>query len=198
MGWDLNYTQKAINHTSICKCTITITIRTLNIILRDLDLWTVLKTFMSKIGEGPSGSRWTSAFPPPLKHHSLQPRTGATYKPYQPCRFYHYLTLWKGKKVAVLDKWSLWNKKGGSVQSARGINEAKSCDVSRALRPYLWGCWIGCWRFLLQPCNASEEAAPDYWKKTVTKENCKLRQKDKGLFGIFLLLPPLGRTVDNV
>lgn len=54
---------KEINYISICNCAITITFRTLNIILWGLDLWTVLGPFMSMIGESPPGLYLMSAFP---------------------------------------------------------------------------------------------------------------------------------------
>lgn len=160
MGWVSNYPQKAINYISICKCTITITIRTLNIILRGLDLWTVLRTFMSRIGESPSGLYLMSAFPPPLKAVLYvpldSPRTGQPIKQTNLADFSQYLTLWKSNCVQQIT--SVRAEEGVSVSSAWEINVTKSHDVSSALRHYLWSCSIGWWRFLPRCCNTSDKA----------------------------------------
>lgn len=147
-GWveSRNYARKAINYICICKCTITITIQTLNIILRGLDLWTVLRTFMSRIGESPSGRYLMSAFPPPLKacpiRPSWQPQDRATHKTNRPRRFRQYLTLWKSNCVKQITSVRAEEEVVLVVGERGGVLSAGAEELTRlkaVMSQVLWG-----------------------------------------------------------
>lgn len=113
---------KAINCISICKCAITITIRMLNIIAWGLDLWTVLGTFMSTIGESPSGLYLCQPFPAlclKLSCTSLLAKWDkTTHKTNQPFQFSPIFNALK--KWLRLTNW-VWGRLADGVECFRGV-----------------------------------------------------------------------------
>lgn len=133
----------------------------LNIILWGLDSWTVFGTFMSTIGESPSGLYLMSAFAPlnpctPLLCLKLSctsllaKQRGANHETNQPFQFaaiFNALKKWWRQTNYV---WDGWGGEGGGVSVCHGwaINVTKRQNLSRTLKHYLLCCLIGWWRLL--------------------------------------------------